>query len=88
MTDYLVIHSATVGSRTPEKLVEHLSEYPAFSQLQSSAWLVGPALSAKDVALAAREHISNGATLLVQALTPDSAVAGINVAGPKNVRAV
>ncbi|MBB3762987.1 hypothetical protein [Sphingomicrobium lutaoense] len=88
MTDYLVLHSALPGKQTPQELLDHLSKYPSFSQLQSSAWFVGPGLSAKDVALAAREHIRNGETLLVQALTPDSAVAGVNTAGPNYLRAV
>jgi len=81
MASYVVTYDLNLPGQNYSDLIEHLESYPNHWHFQKSAWIVGPAENAFDVANAAMQFLDAKDVLFVQALTDDSAWWGYDKAG-------
>ncbi|KRB82429.1 hypothetical protein ASE00_10215 [Sphingomonas sp. Root710] len=88
MPHYLVAYDCNKPGQNYPDLIKHLEGYPNHWHIQKSAWIVGPASSALDVATAACQFLDSNDDLIVQAWTEDSAWWGYDDKGTEWLQSV
>ena len=81
MANFVVAYDLNIPGQNYPELIKHLEGYPDHWHFQKSAWIVGPAASAFEVAEAAKRFLDAKDLLFVQQLTEESAWWGYDKAG-------